>query len=483
MTGYTFLDWSADETIYAIRHRHITARKYITSVLSQANKVAPLNSIINLLADDALTAADAIDQKIAHGLPLGPLAGLAIVAKDNINLAGHLTTAGTPALNCSRPDTTAPSLRKLIAAGAIVIGKANMHELALGITSTNFSPFAGAVHNPYNDSMIPGGSSGGTAAAVASRIVTCGLGTDTGGSTRIPAALTGTVGFRPSVGNGGRERRYHDEGAVVPISHTRDTVGTLGRCMADVTLLDSIITGGPRANPIDVSGVRFGLPPSLWNDLDNQLQAVVTAAKASLQAAGAVLVDADLPDLLALDDKISLPLALHEPIADIPAYLKANGYTNITLADIAAKVASPDVAKLFEAISSDAFGSQYNDAINIHRPALQHMYQQYFTSNNLSAVLFPTTVLPARPIDLIHGSGNVSINGGPPVDAFATYIRLTSPGSDAGIPGLSIPAGLTSDRLPVGIEIDGPLGSDMTLLGLGLTIEKKFGRLPPPPGC
>ncbi len=125
----------------------------------------------------------------------GALAGLPIAVKDNINTADLPTSGGTPALRHARPGRNAPSLQKLLDAGAIVIGKANMHELAFGITSTNLSSFAGPVKNPYDKSRIPGGSSGGTAAAVAAGIVTCGLGSDTGGSTRVPAALTGTVGL------------------------------------------------------------------------------------------------------------------------------------------------------------------------------------------------------------------------------------------------------------------------------------------------
>src|SRR5213078_4120836 len=111
---------------------------------------------------------------------------------------------------------------------------------------------------------IPGGSSGGPAAAIAARIVPAGLGTDTGGSTRIPAALTGTVGLRPSVGNGGTQRRYNDANLVVPISHTRDTVGPMGRTVADVALLDSVITGAPIAVAEPLRGKRFGVPASFW---------------------------------------------------------------------------------------------------------------------------------------------------------------------------------------------------------------------------
>ncbi|KAM3462367.1 hypothetical protein BB8028_0005g06610 [Beauveria bassiana] len=476
----TILNWSADETVTAIREGRVTARRYITTVLEQANRGASLNAIVTLLRDEALEAADEVDAAIARGAELPPLAGLAIVAKDNINLENVPTTAGTPALRHSKPNNTAPSLRKLMTAGAIVIGKANMHELAFGVTSTNFASFALPVHNPYAVNMIPGGSSGGTAAAISSHVVPCGLGTDTGGSARIPAALTGIVGFRPSLGDGGSEKRYQDDHAVVPISHTRDTVGTMGRTVADVTLLDSIIAGEARPQAADIAGVRFGVPPVLWSGLDRNLEKVVLKARQLLEQAGAVMVDADMPDLIALDNKISLPLALHEPRTDIPAYLRASGIKDVTFDDIARRVASPDVRKLFTMVTDDVLGGQYNEAVTVHRPALQRMYADYFIRANVSAILFPTTPLPATPIDHWHGSGNVSINGGPPQDTFATYISFTSPGSDAGIPGLSIPAGLTSKGLPVGIEIDGPLGSDARLLALGLAMEKILGRLPPP---
>ncbi len=476
----TILGWSADETVAAIREKRISARRYITTVLEQAKRGASLNAFVTLLRDQALEAADKVDAAIASGAALPPLAGLAIVAKDNINLAHLPTTGGTPALQYARPNNTAPSLRKLITAGAIVIGKANMHELAFGVTSTNFASFAQPVHNPYAFNMIPGGSSGGTAAAISSRVVPCGLGTDTGGSARIPAALTGIVGFRPSLGDGGPERRYEDDHAVVPISHTRDTVGALGRSVADVTLLDSIIAGQARPGAAKLAGVRFGVPPVLWSGLDKDLEQVVLKARQLLEKAGAVLVDTDIPNLITLDNKISLPLALHEPRMDIPAYLSASGYTNITIDDIARGIASPDVQQLFQSVTDDTYGGVYKEVITVHRPALKRMYADYFLRANVSAILFPTTPLPATPIDYVHGSGNVSINGGPPQNTFGTYISLTSPGSDAGIPGLSIPAGLTRDGLPVGIEIDGPLGSDRRLLALGLAMEKILGRLPPP---
>jgi len=467
---------SAAEIVRAIHDKKITAVSVVEAAIARAERLKDLNTLIYLNKDGALAAARDVDA----GKITGPLAGLPIVVKDNINTKDMPTTGGTPALQNARPKNNAPSLQKLIDAGAIVIGKANMHELAFGITSTNLSPFAGPVKNPYDTTRIPGGSSGGTAAAVAAGIVTCGLGTDTGGSTRVPAALTGIVGLRPSVGNGGARRRYNDDHAVVPISHTRDTVGPMGKSVADVALLDSIVTGTVMASAIDLHGKRFGVPPSMWGGLDSGLLDVVAAARKKLTEAGAETIGKDIDGLYDLNAKLSFPIALHEPIEDIPAYLKASGVEGITLADIAAKIASPDVKGAFGAITADAFGNAYPDAVGPLRSQLQKLYENYFRDNNLDAILFPTTVAPAPPIDMTTGSGEMTVNGGKPMPTFDTMIRNTDPGSNAGIPGLSLFAGMTASGLPVGLEIDGPIGSDTTLLGLALSMEKLFGHAPPP---
>ncbi|EFY84787.1 amidase [Metarhizium acridum CQMa 102] len=472
--------WSADDTILALRNHKLTVREHISDVLGRAERAQSLNAFINLLPDQALAAADKIDAAIAKREPLPPLAGLAIVVKDNINLAGFPNTGGTNALLTACPSNTAPSLEKLMVAGAVVIGKTNMHELAFGVTSTNLSPFAGPVRNPYAINMIPGGSSGGTAAAIASRVVTCGLGTDTGGSSRIPAALTGIAGYRPSVGDGGEQRRYHDDHGVLPISHTRDTVGPMGRSMAEVTLLDFIISGRPRAKPAQLHGVRLGIPPVLWTGLDKELEKTVLRAQHMLQEAGIELVKNDIPNLLELDSAVGLPIAVHEALTDIPAYLQGSRIKGVRLEDIFDGISSPDVKLVFGSIIDDTFGHEYNQVMAVRRPALQKLYADYFRQHRIDAILFPTTILPATPIDIVHGSGNVSINCGPPMDAFTAYTRNTAPGSDAGIPGLSIPVGKTADGLPVGIEIDGPLGSDERLLSLGLAMEKVLGCLPGP---
>ncbi|MCC8946068.1 amidase, partial [Bradyrhizobium sp. Arg62] len=171
---------TAAEILADIRAGKVTAVSVVEAALDRAERLKHLNAFIVLNRDGALAAAREVDA----GTRTGVLAGLPIVVKDNINTSELPTSGGTPALQHARPARNAPSLQKLLDAGAVVIGKTNLHELAFGITSTNLAPFAGPVRNPYDTSRIPGGSSGGTSAAIAARIATCGLGSDTGGSTR-----------------------------------------------------------------------------------------------------------------------------------------------------------------------------------------------------------------------------------------------------------------------------------------------------------
>jgi indoleacetamide hydrolase len=471
---------TANQALAAMKAGTLTSERYVTTLLARAEALKDLNAFITLNASGALAAARQVDALRKSGAALGPLAGLPIVVKDNINTRDLPTTGGTPALRNVQPTANAPTLQKLLDAGAIVRGKTNLHELAFGITSTNLASFAGPVKNPHHKTLIPGGSSGGTAAAIAARIAPAGLGTDTSGSTRVPAALCGIVGLRPSVGNGSAQRRYTNTNAVVPISRTRDTVGPMGRTVADVALLDAVATGRPMPVPANLKGVRISVPASFWVGLDSGLEVVVQSAKTKLAAAGVTLVDVDTVGLAALNAKVSFQIALHEPIADIPAYLAATGITGISVANIAAQVASPDVKGAFGAILGDVFGVAYPEAMNVFRPQMQALYASYFAVNALDAMIFPTTILPATAIDAVKGSSTVSINGAVPTDTFGAYIRNTDAGSNAGIPGLSIYAGMTAAGLPVGLEIDGPVGSDERLLSLGMALEAVLGTAPAP---
>ena len=471
-------DLTATEVVAAVARGELSALACVDAVLARAEARAELGAIVALDREGAREAAARVDADRAAGAALGPLAGLPLLVKENINTATLPTTGGTPALRDVRPGADAAVLATLRAAGAIVVGTATMHELAFGITTTNLAPGAAIARNPYDPTRIPGGSSGGTAAAIAARIVPAGLGTDTGGSVRIPASFCGIAGLRPSTG--GPEHRWSGAG-VLPLSHTLDTVGPLGRTVGDVALLDAVVTGTTVPAPAELAGLRIGTPAVLWSDLEHGVAAVVRDARDRLAEAGVVLVDVDIPEALSLAERIVFPLALHEPRTAIPDHLRETGVEGVTLESIARGIASPDVRNAFAGVMADAFGDAYPDAIAVHRPRLAQLYADHLAEHRLDAIMFPTSpVLPA-PIDVVNGSGSMSVDGGPPVDTFTTTIRNAGPGSCTGVPGLSLPAGRTPDGLPVGLSLEGPVDGDARLLGIGLAVEALLGTLPAPP--
>ena len=494
LTGQEQLDLTATQVLAAYKAGSLTATAYVTTLIARAKAVSDLNAMIYIDEAGVMAAAKQADADRAAGKTLGALAGLPIVVKDNINTKGMKTTGGTSSLRNFQPTSNAPSLQKLIDAGAIVLGKSNLHEWAFGITSTNFTlgidPITKAANrpakNPYDTTRIPGGSSGGTAVAIASRFAPAGLGTDTRGSTRVPASFCGIAGFRPSVGDGaGKGRRYPDTATdALPISTTRDTVGPMGRTVADLALLDAVITGGTVPTAKALKGMKIGIPAAFWADLEDSVKSVALAAKQKLVDAGVVFVEADLTGIMALNDAISFPIALHEPVVAIPAYLAANKAPVLTVADVSAQLASPDVQGAFGAISGDVFGGAYPDVMATKRPALQKLYKDYFTAQGVEAVMFPTTLLSAPKIDAVKGSDKISYSTGgvekTGQDTFGTCIRNTDPCTNAGIPSVSVPAGLTVSGLPVGVQFDGPLGSDTNLLAIGMAVEAVWGSVKAP---
>src|SRR5437879_7497434 len=341
------LELTATEALSAMAAGDLRAETYAAILLGRARSLRDVNVRTPQDPRRVLEATGADDRARAHAHLLGPLPGLPLLIKDNINSAALPTTAGTPSLIGNRPRANAYVLDALLRAGGIVFGKANMHELAFGITSNNGA--FGPVRNPYDLSKIPGGSSGGNAAGVAARFAPAGIGSDTGGSTRIPAALCGVVGFRPTVG------RYAGTGTlagvreVVPIAHTRDTPGPVARSVADVALLDAVITGQPRTLPrADRHGLRLGVARrSFFADLDPALEEVVDEALDQLQDSGVVLVEVDIPNLENLNAGVGFPVALFEAGTDLPVYLEAN-HTGVTLEELVGAIASPDVKALFE---------------------------------------------------------------------------------------------------------------------------------------
>lgn len=465
------LDLTVTDAVALLRSGDLPAETYATALLSQCVRQRQLNAFIYLDENRVMDGAVAADKRRRSGAELGPLHGLPVPMKDNIDTADAPTSAGTPALRRHRPKANAPVAQSLFSAGAILLGKTNMHELAYGITSNNAG--FGAVHNPYNTSLIPGGSSGGTAVAIAARMCAGGLGTDTGGSVRIPAALCGIVGLRPTVG------RYPGRG-IVPISHTRDTAGPLARSIQDLVLLDSVITADARPiTAMGLRGTRIGIPRGFFYDnLDAQLVPVVESALAKLRDAGCVLVEADVSDVQKLAGAITAPISFYESLADLSEYLKASG-SDLSVTDVVAQIASPDVKALYEEFIVGPKAptlEAYQTAMDKGRPALQAVYRDYFSDQNVVAMAFPTTPLPARPIGQ---DKEVELNG-KQVSTLFTYLRNARPMTAAGIPGLSLPIGMTPDGLPVGLELDAPLGEDRRLLSLALAMEQVFGKLKAP---
>ena len=455
----------------AIRDGDVTAVSLAEALIARVERARALNAFEVLDADAVRVAAHAADRRRAEGAALGPLHGVPITMKANIGTAGVPTSAGTPALRDHRPAQDAPVAAALFAAGAIGFGRNTMHELAFGITSNNAA--TGAVRNPYDPRMIPGGSSGGTAAAVAARLAPAGIGTDTGGSVRVPAALCGVAGLRPTLG------RWPQAG-IVPIAATRDTAGPLARSVADLSLLDAVVTGDAPAPALpSLRGLRLGKPSGyFWDALDADTQRVCEGVIDRLRDAGAVIVPIEIGDLAALDEAVSFIVALYEAKRDLNAYLRDSG-AGVSFADLVDGVASPDVRQIMRPMLTDDGSippAVYEAAIATHRPALIRHYASCFTAGGVEALIFPTTPLPARPI----GEDETVDLGGARVPTFPTYIRNTDPGSNAGFPGVSLPAGRTPAGLPVGIALDGPPGSDGRLLAIAAALEAILPALAPP---
>lgn len=461
---------TALELIAGFRTGDLSVEACAAALLDRVERHVDLNAFIRADRDHVLEAACAADARRASGAELGLLHGLPVVLKDNIDTADYPTTGGTPALADHRPKRNAPIVQAMIDAGAFVFGKTNLHELAFGVTSNNAA--CGPVRNPYDLTRIAGGSSGGTSAAVAARLAPAGLGTDTGGSVRIPSSLCGTVGLRPTMG------RYSQDG-IIPISNTRDTAGPIARSVGDIALLDGVITGrAGEITPAKLKGLRLGVPREyFYENVDAGTLSVVEAALDRLRDYGVELVEADIHDVGPVHMAADQTVVMYEAIPQLERYLRGHA-SPLDAADVAAKVASPDVKSILDNLIADGGTPEdiYRKAIDVHRPKLQAMYRGFFAQTDVAAVVFPTTPMPAAKI----GEDDTVLLNGEPVPTFNTFFRNTSPISIAGVPGLTIPAGLTADGMPVGLEFDGPEGSDRQLLAIGLAVEANEPVFPAP---
>jgi indoleacetamide hydrolase len=410
------------------------------------------------------------DERRKSGANLGPLHGLPIPIKDSINTRDLRTTAGTVALREFLPKEDAPIVRALRDADALILGKTNLHELSLGWTSNNQA--FGAVHNPYDQRRISGGSSGGTAAAVAGRMAPLGLAEDTEGSIRVPAALCGIVGFRPTM------LRYPSAG-VAPISALFDQVGPHARALGDLALFDAVVTRDFQAiRPAALKGLKLGVARILVRGSRRRSRADHRGRPAQAAGGGRGTGGSGSGRSGRSDPADDLAGSVHDVLRTLPKYLQDSG-ADVTFEQLVA-LASPDVKAFFSFVGRGGSGfvaeEVYQAARDTYRPQLRKNFREYFARTGVAAIVFPTTMVPAT---LIGQEQEVTI--GKQKVSFGTAIsRNIAPGSTAGLPGLVLPAGLTSGGLPVSLEFDGPSGTDRSLLASGLSVEGVLGLLPRP---
>ncbi|TAL52859.1 indoleacetamide hydrolase [Pandoraea sp.] len=474
-----FVNFTMADAAQAFRNGSLTSTQLVLACLDRIAAGKELNAFVTVDAEGALKAAAALDQARKMGAATAPLSGIPIVVKDNIHSAGLRCTAGSPAFDRFVPVEDAPTLRKLREAGAIVLGKTNMHELAYGATGYNgaFNTGLGrGVRNAYDPSKIAGGSSSGSAAALGARMALGALGTDTGGSMRIPPALNGVASLRPTWG------RYSSLG-VIPIAGSRDTVGPMALNMHDVALLDAVITDDFAMPSVELGELRLGLPVEFWENLDRDTSEVAESVVTRLSRLGVTFIDLGRTGLTELNNAVGFQVVVGESRSSMEEYLRSNGHA-MTIEDLARNIDSPDVKWIYEnwvlpgkfpnaTGELDDVAPMYEQAQKAGggRDALRARYAELFEKHRLDALMFPTTacVAPAAD-DSIYEEAN-----------FRRLIQNTEPMASAGLPGLNLPVGRGScSGLPVGMEFDGPWRSDRRLLAIGILLEGVLGRISPP---
>jgi len=463
---------SATEIGRRVRARELSAEEVTRAHLARVALLEPsIDAFLSVFEERAVASARKLDAGLAAGRPAGPLAGVPVAIKDVLDIEGTVTTCGSRILSGYRPPFTATAVARLEAAGAVVLGKTNLDEFAMG-SSTENSAYK-KTRNPWDATRVPGGSSGGSAAAVAAGVSPLALGTDTGGSIRQPAALCGVVGLKPTYG---RVSRY----GLVAFASSLDQVGSLSRTVEDAALCASVLCG---ADPHDATsarevvpdfsatlaegarGLTIGVP---WTFLAEGVEAQTLAAfrdsLRALEAAGARLVEVDLPNA-------GHAIATYYIVATAEASSNLARFDGVRYGYRAPNVR--DLRGLYGESRDHGFGAEvkrriilgtfvlssgYYDAYYVRAQKLRTLiradYEMAFAS--CDAIATPTTPTPAFKL------------GEKTADPLQMYLAdiFTVPASLAGIPGLSVPCGFSAG-LPVGLQLVGRAFDEATLLRLG----------------
>ncbi len=483
------LDGPAHALAAAVSARGISAREAVEASLARVEQSRALHgAFLHVAPQAALAAADEVDRRTAAGETL-PLAGVPLAVKDNINVAGLPSTAGSRILEGFVAADDATCVSRLKAAGCVVVGKTSCDEFGMGSSSETSA--WGPVRNPWDLGRVPGGSSGGSAAAVAALAVPLAIGTDTGGSVRQPAAFCSLVGVKPTYG---RVPRY----GLLAYASSLDQAGPLARNVRDAALALAAMSGADPRDSTSLSsappdllgrvgngarGARIGLlaeAEAPEGGLDADVAAALEVTARLLESAGATLVRVSVP-------RIALAVAAYYILATAEASSNLARYDGVRYG---ARREGEGLAGLYRSTRSAGFGPEVKRRILLGTFALSSGYREAWYERaqrvrallaldfeeafrSCDAILCPTAPEPAFRI------------GEKAEDPLAMYLAdvFTVPASLAGLPALSVPAGLSRDRLPIGMQLAGPAGSEPLLLALGHEIERAAGEWGRPPGA
>ncbi|MDM1768079.1 amidase [Acinetobacter sp. 226-4] len=459
MLNKDLLSLSVTELAQHIQTRKISSVDLTKLMLQHAQDCnAEINAYISFRTEKALVEAAQADAEIAQGQYKGIFHGIPMGIKDNIYLGGEVTTMASKIHENFISDDDATVIEKLKAAGAIIIGKLNMHEYAWGIT--NNSPHFGACHNPWNVEKIPGGSSGGSGAAVAAGMSTITLGTDTAGSIRIPSSACGLVGLKPTHG---LVAKY----GCFPLAWTLDHIGPMAKTVTDAAAMLKVIAGFDARDPTskhveipdyvalldqDVKGKVIGINEEyFFHQVDHEIENLIRKQLEQLEQRGAII------------KTVSIPALKNAEYAEL-----------ITSLAEAATIHHEDLQKCPDAFGDDIrllfeLGELPTAVEYLQAQQLRRELKQQFTDifKEIDVLIAPT--LPILPPDI--GSATAKMNG-EDVDLLNHIIRFTGPSNLTGLPALSIPCGLI-EGLPVGLQIIGPAFQEQKVFNIALAIEEQ----------
>ncbi len=438
-----------------LRRREISPVELVDAALARIERWSPkLHVFLTVLTKQARTQAQRAEREIRRGNIKGPLYGIPISLKDNFWTQAIRTTAGSKILADFVPPSDSDVAQSLSQAGAILLGKTNMHEFAYGITGEN--PHYGSSRNPWAPDRISGGSSGGSAVAVATGMGFASVGTDTGGSIRIPAALCGIVGLKPTFGLVSVE-------GVVPLSRSFDHVGPLARNVTDACILLEAIAGKyPRGEtrPRDRAlrkkqKFRLGWPRDFFFErVDGEIESAIKVAAKKFEELGAGIEPVSMPQLADSVDR-----ATHLVVAEASYYHQSQGYYPSRSQDY-----GDDVRGHLE------WGHKVSAVDYLAAIESRQKVEQAFAAalKKVDAILTPTSPIPAPRI----GESQVRTLGERETTVRAELLRMTRPANLTGLPAISVPCGLTSEGLPIGLQLIGERWGEARLLAMALAYEE-----------